>query len=440
MTRYALSILCLMSIVSACKTTVKTLDACGDGFLDPGEQCDGSSLPVTACSDMGYHLQSGPITCNADCTLNLTVCSGRCGDGVLERDAGEHCDGSDLDGQSCQSLDMGGGSLGCNDRCRFDASGCEVSAVCGDGTLHAPFEDCEGQDLQGATCETLGYYGGQLGCDQDCQYDLASCRTYGRCGDGVIQTLYGEACEGSGLQEQTCEGLGYYGGQLLCGVDCTYDESGCSAVGRCGDGVIQAGFGEACDGDDLGGFSCAEDTNYHAGEAVCNENCRLDLSACEATGTCGDGVLQVAYEGCDGALFPGNPSCTLLGYHGNNQGCTADCTPDLSPCIASGRCGDGIRQQMYEACEGSDLANNDCPFFDFYGSGLSCNGDCTYSLTVCEANGYCGDGVIQTTFGELCDGENVGANTCESAGYPNGGVLRCNDYCQQFDTSGCTPD
>ncbi len=429
-----------MLTFSACKTTVKTRDSCGDGFIDPGEACDGAALTVTACADLGYHLQAGPITCNADCTLNLTVCSGRCGDGVIQRDAAEQCDGADLDGQSCQNLGMGGGTLACNDRCRFDGAGCEVSAICGDDVIHAPFEDCEGQDLHGETCESLGYHGGQLGCDQDCAYDLEPCAAFGRCGDDEIQELYGEVCEGTDLQGQTCEGLGYHGGQLLCGDDCAFDESGCAAVGRCGDGVVQDAFGEECDGENLGGFTCAAETDFHAGEAVCDENCHLDLSACEATGSCGDGVLQLEYEGCDGPLFPGNPSCTLLGYHGNNQACTADCTPDLSPCLAAGRCGDGIRQQMYEACEGSDLANNDCPFFDFYGSGLSCNADCTYNLTVCEANGYCGDGVIQTAFGELCDGENVGANTCESAGYPNGGVLRCSQYCLQFDTSGCIPD
>ncbi|MGB9609037.1 MAG: dockerin type I repeat-containing protein, partial [Minisyncoccia bacterium] len=45
-----------------------------------------------------------------------------CGDNILE--FGEQCDGSDLGGQTCLSLGYGGGTLVCNSSCIFDTSGC----------------------------------------------------------------------------------------------------------------------------------------------------------------------------------------------------------------------------------------------------------------------------------------------------------------------------
>jgi hypothetical protein len=370
-------------LLSACKTTVTTKGACGDGFLDPGEACDGAAFSVSECNDLGFHFQSGPITCLADCSLNLAVCSGRCGDGELQAAGGEHCEGGDLNGQSCQLLNLGGGALSCNDECHFDTSGCETSAVCGDGTIHEPFEDCEDDDLQGETCQTLGYHGGALGCTQDCRYDLEPCEAFGRCGDDEIQALYGERCEGTDLEGETCETLGWYGGTLLCGNDCNYDETGCAAVGRCGDGEIQTENGEECDG----------------------------------TG-------------------PGGISCVLIGYHAGLRVCTDACRIDDSDCLTYGRCGDGIRQQQYEECEGVELGNNDCIFFGYYGGTLSCTTQCVYDLASCMASGMCGDNIIQN--GEICDGTNLVGNTCLSLGYEGGGTLGCLNTCLDFDRNGCS--
>lgn len=45
-----------------------------------------------------------------------------CGNGIL--DAGEQCDGGDLAGNSCGSLGLGGGALSCNAECTYDTSAC----------------------------------------------------------------------------------------------------------------------------------------------------------------------------------------------------------------------------------------------------------------------------------------------------------------------------
>lgn len=51
-----------------------------------------------------------------------------CGNGAVDV-AGEQCDGSDLGGSSCESLGRSGGTLGCTTECRFDVSGCASGAL-----------------------------------------------------------------------------------------------------------------------------------------------------------------------------------------------------------------------------------------------------------------------------------------------------------------------
>lgn len=49
-----------------------------------------------------------------------------------------------------------------------------ASMVCGNGTREAG-EPCEGADLGGATCESLGYSGGALACTDACTYETGGC-------------------------------------------------------------------------------------------------------------------------------------------------------------------------------------------------------------------------------------------------------------------------
>jgi hypothetical protein len=47
-------------------------------------------------------------------------------------------------------------------------------SVCGNGIIEGG-EDCEGSDLNGQTCETLGYGPGTLACDIACSFDTFGC-------------------------------------------------------------------------------------------------------------------------------------------------------------------------------------------------------------------------------------------------------------------------
>jgi len=220
----------------ACDTKTKTVDACGDGFVDPGEACD-TTVGELSCASLGYYNAVGELRCKPDCTLDDSSCGGRCGDGDVQGDEGETCDGGDLNGQNCQSLGYTGGTLTCGADCVYDVTGC--AGKCGNGVIDVEEgEVCDGEALAGETCETQGYHGGALACEADCSgYNLDACTAVGRCGDGVVQATYGEVCDGANLDGETCESQGYYPGTLGCNpATCQFDFNGCA--GTCGDGVV----------------------------------------------------------------------------------------------------------------------------------------------------------------------------------------------------------
>jgi hypothetical protein len=65
---------------------------------------------------------------DADGVPNID-CGSSCGDGVA--DGSEACDGSDLAGASCGSLGYATGTLGCTASCGFDVSGCDCRTATG---------------------------------------------------------------------------------------------------------------------------------------------------------------------------------------------------------------------------------------------------------------------------------------------------------------------
>jgi hypothetical protein len=93
---------------------------------------------------------------------------GACGNGRVE--GGELCDGAELRGQTCASLGLLSGSLGCTSDCRYDIGGC---TSCGDGKVRG-IEECDGSELQGKSCASLGFSGGALAC-RECRLDTTSC-------------------------------------------------------------------------------------------------------------------------------------------------------------------------------------------------------------------------------------------------------------------------
>ena len=109
---------------------VGDLTKCGNGKLDPGEQCDDmNTMPGDGCSKIcqipaGWTCTGEPSKCNMD---------GICGDGILG--LGEECD---------DGVNNGGyGQCG---------SGCKLGAYCGDGIVQPGEEDCDDGVNDGHPC------------------------------------------------------------------------------------------------------------------------------------------------------------------------------------------------------------------------------------------------------------------------------------------------
>jgi len=127
--------------------------------------------------------------------------------------SGPGCDPTDLGGESCESLGAGSGKLLCDTTtCLFELGLCDglprdasVGRPCGTGP------GCNTDDLGGETCSSLGMQSGVLGCDPEtCQFDTSLCGPGG--GNGGAGALFGGGNGGGGTG-------GFFGGGFFGGDD-----------------------------------------------------------------------------------------------------------------------------------------------------------------------------------------------------------------------------
>ncbi len=172
--------------------------SCGDGALDTGEICDGADLGGVVCTDLAGFV-GGQLACATNCqAYDTTACTpDPCGN--LTIDVGETCDGANLGGVECADL-VGfiGGQLACAADCSvFDTTAC-IPDPCGNDTLDAG-ETCDGTALNGETCQSQGFASGTLACAGDCSgYDTSACAPP-VCGNNIPEA--GEACDDGDLDD-----------------------------------------------------------------------------------------------------------------------------------------------------------------------------------------------------------------------------------------------
>lgn len=169
--------------------------------------------------------------------------------------------------------------------------GCERGIrLCGDGTATA-LEECDGSDLKGATCQSIGFYQGTLRCNDQCLYDTSGCV------EDVCEVF---DLRGDGEWCDPCEALG------------GPPDPDCAALCGVGDG------------------QCSPPTYYSA--AILDWTCRAAgfIEHDPDCGTCGNGVGEVE-ELCDGTDLRGM-SCLLFGFDGGRLACSTECVYDLTYC------------------------------------------------------------------------------------------------------------
>jgi hypothetical protein len=125
------------------------------------------------------------------CTLDLDLRIS-CGDGYVDREAGEECDPADPDRafeNACAEIDRPMGKAACDEvACEIDRS-FATCAVCGDGNIdEVAGEECEGSDFNGNLCPGNA---GSLQC-KSCKLDYSECRN---CGNGIVEPELGEECD-----------------------------------------------------------------------------------------------------------------------------------------------------------------------------------------------------------------------------------------------------
>lgn len=196
--------------------------------------------------------------------------------------------------------------------------------------------------------------------------------------------------------------------------------------GYCGDGKLNLNLGEQCDPP---GYRDYEEGCTAGGGTL------KSLRICDAG--CGGWTVSTTPCGSlsdcgNGKIEAGEVCDDGRSLNGSYNHCSADCRSLYN---ANGYCGDGVLQKDSEFCE---TVNNKCTFASV--SNLIGNGACqTYNkdkARSCKSDcsgfgGYCGDGKVDSDKGELCDGNEQKCVVDSVVG-----VKKCGDDCASTKRTG----
>ncbi len=401
---------------------------CGNGRLDPGEQCDDGNeknkdgcddtcvfscvhgVSDDVCSDGNYC--NGPEVCNADHTCGPstgpladgTICgqANKCQAGVCQTAAADCGDSLVEPPEECDN-GSAGDSAGCV-ACRFTcvssdptrncipADSCAGKGSCDDGTHvctpGTPLKDLtpcgsgeacisgactshycsNGQVDPGEECDDGNLVAGD-GCEPDCKFTCLASDTTRNCHSS-------NTCINSGLCSSSthlCSPLLPKTAGTACGTkdDCV---AGNCVQPICGDGIVAQGIEECDDGNSVDGDGCDTNCTFSCHAATAATDCAAKTPSCRSA-TCSAGHV-----------------CSSVADNANTAACTfgAMGSTTTSTCAGGncGTCGNGTVDTGEQCDDGNAV------------SGDGCEPNCTFS---CTASASCDDG-------DPCNG----AETCNT--------------------------
>ncbi|MFH1240395.1 MAG: hypothetical protein V1672_04200 [Candidatus Diapherotrites archaeon] len=135
----------------SCEFTEEDADSvCGNEIREAGERCDGDDLGSFSCGALGY--AGGIMTCMDDCNPDLTYCYLLGDEPESTGDTDESGDGTD------------GGT----------GTGEETAAMCGNELLEIG-EECDGENMGGIDCSSMNWGTGNLKCSEFCTLNREDC-------------------------------------------------------------------------------------------------------------------------------------------------------------------------------------------------------------------------------------------------------------------------
>jgi len=396
---------------------------CGDGKIDPGEHCDGNLLGsiIDSCSDLGF--PSGSIKCGDNCLLDTSRCKAisTCGNGII--DPGEECDGNYLGAFSQQCIDYStsftGGQMSCNNKCLIDTTNClGTRGTCGDNIINIG-ETCD-ESLFGnvTSCEVFDDFDGGLApiCGFNCHLITQACIELPTCGNGIIDP--DETCDGDnlGISDDSCSLYsGFFGsGTITCNENCNLDTFSCESAATCGNGFLDPG--EICDGSNFGNLtslSCSDfESRFILGSITCG-SCEISTRECSTNKT----IITCRERGnCRLGETCSDGSQCLTGFCSNNICVEASCTDriknqDESDVDCGGSCGacnTGKRCFFNLDCKSDLCTLGTCGQVDACNdeklsrteTGIDCGGACPTKCSLgitCNSNSDCESGLVCTS-------------------------------------------
>ena len=359
--------------------------------------------------------------------------SSTCGNGVAEQ--GETCDGQDLAGTSCTSLGFDGGVLACTADCSsFDVSGCTTggsdTAICGNGIIETD-EQCDGSNLGGSSCTSLGYSGGTLSCNGSCRFDTSACTEDTGCG-----------CPASFIGDGFCD-------EECNNAECSFDAGDCDEPEDCAPGCLSTMLGDgacddACDvaactndyGDCASSETCSDLCLGWSADGYCDLSCNMELCLWDGGDCCQSTCTDATYScgGSSGTNFSCEDSCSgLCGSTSPANGLSCSCHSD---CVAADNCCPDYETLCVEVDPGTDPGSETCTGNQSYLADGWCDtstnsqvcgwdgGDCCESTCV-DATYICGyfasfnclDPAACENTGDCCNGppSYIGDGYCDSS-------------------------